>query len=374
MNKSKKKTPSTSKQTPSKIGVKPKPNKVAAKDDRNSILDDIPIELQQLLLNIFGNSFARPNDRPVSEVVQEVKGHLYNRDFAAAFGKNEYLHAYAARWSASRALGYLKLLDRIFKEYLEGESESNDRRTTKILCLGGGAGAELVALAGILKLRSSTVATRNLEEALDDLEIASKTTSPEMTFEITFVDVADWQSVIDTLYHGTTTAPPLSPYASAAAREANAPLISPMYFSTSFIKADVLTLTDEELQSLVASQHLITLFFTLNELYTSSMPKTQSFLFKLTELADAGTLLLVVDSAGSYSTVSLNGQEKKYPMHWLLDHALLTSEHVRGKEEANVKWEKLQEKESEWFRIPEGLKYPLELENMRYQLHLYRRL
>jgi 25S rRNA (uracil2843-N3)-methyltransferase len=83
----------------------------------------------------------------------------------------------------------------------------------------------------------------------------------------------------------------------------------------------------------------------------------------------AGTLLLVVDSPGSYSTVSLNGAEKKYPMQWLLDHTLLDE----GPKGDTAAWSKLTEDESKWFRLDTRLRYPIELEDMRFQLHLYRR-
>jgi len=121
-------------------------------------------------------------------------------------------------------------------------------------------------------------------------------------------------------------------------------------------------------------------------LYTVSMPATQKFLFELTAATNKGTLLLVVDSPGSYSTVTLNGQEKKYPMHWLMDHTLLnvversaelnnfTDVQSTEAPQASPRWKKLISEESRWFRLPDGLKYPLELENMRYQMHLYRRL
>jgi 25S rRNA (uracil2843-N3)-methyltransferase len=46
----------------------------------------------------------------------------------------------------------------------------------------------------------------------------------------------------------------------------------------------------------------------------------------------------------------------------------------RGKEEEEVKWEKLVSDESRWFRLQESLKYPIPLENMRCQVHLFRRL
>jgi 25S rRNA (uracil2843-N3)-methyltransferase len=98
----------------------------------------------------------------------------------------------------------------------------------------------------------------------------------------------------------------------------------------------------------------------------------------------------VVDSPGSYSETKFGNatDAKRYPMKWLLDHALLENHKrrniaasddddgnnkPRGKDEY-VAWEKMVEDDSRWFRIPEGLRYGIPLENMRYQIHLYRRL
>ncbi|KAG9551002.1 hypothetical protein KCU79_g13535, partial [Aureobasidium melanogenum] len=86
-----------------------------------------------------------------------------------------------------------------------------------------------------------------------------------------------------------------------------------------------------------------------------------------------GSLLLVVDSPGSYSTVTLNGATQKYPMQWLLDHTLLSPK-KNAEKGTPVQWKKLVSDESRWFRLPdEDLKYPIDLENMRYQIHLYQR-
>ena len=76
----------------------------------------------------------------------------------------------------------------------------------------------------------------------------------------------------------------------------------------------------------------------------------------------------MVDSPGSYSEVKLGktGQAKRYPMKWLLDHTLL-------KEAGAGKWDKLVERDSVWFRVDEKLQYPLDLENTRYQIHVYQR-
>jgi 25S rRNA (uracil2843-N3)-methyltransferase len=118
---------------------------------------------------------------------------------------------------------------------------------------------------------------------------------------------------------------------------------------------------------------LVTLLFTLNELYTSSIGKTTAFLLNLTAAATSGSLLLVVDSPGSYSEATVGTEAKRYPMHWLLDHTLLETQKSRGSESA-LKWVKLVSEDSKWFRIPESIRYPIPLENMRYQMHLYRRV
>jgi 25S rRNA (uracil2843-N3)-methyltransferase len=63
-------------------------------------------------------------------------------------------------------------------------------------------------------------------------------------------------------------------------------------------------------------------------------------------------------------------------MQWLLDYTLLNQagDKVKDADREAAKWEKIHTDESRWFRLDETLKYPMELENMRMQLHLYRKL
>jgi len=82
---------------------------------------------------------------------------------------------------------------------------------------------------------------------------------------------------------------------------------------------------------------------------------------------------LVVDSPGSYSETMVGSESKKYPMKWLLDHTLLEKENKDDKDSL-AKWEKIVSEDSRWFRLANSLQYPIPLENMRYQIHLYRRL
>lgn len=340
-----------------------------AADDAKPTAPCIPVELQQLLLNIFRNSFAERLSSDFGPLLQEVKGHLYNREFATAFGRKEYLEVYAARWSPSRALGYLELLWEVRgylgfgRQTLEGEGEGVRH---KIVCLGGGAGAEVVALGGLEKM----LLTLSEEEEEEDKK------KREM-IEVSAIDIADWSVVVDNLEQHLTTTPVLSKYASAAAKAANVPFTSPEDINITFHQHDVLQASTPAIDSQLAEASLVTLLFTLNELYTTSLPLTQKFLLHLTSALQAGALLLVVDSPGSYSSVTLNGAEKKYPMQWLLDHTLLkqasSDQNERGKDEV-ASWEKLKEDDSRWFRLDDRLQYPIELENMRMQMHLYRKL
>ena len=329
-----------------------KPQNVCTKPQEPS--SSIPPDLQQLVLNIFKTSFAQLLETDFAPLLQEVKGHLYNRDFLTAFGRNDYLEVYAARWSPSRALGYLEIFDYLSDQILPTSQEvtPQENSTQKIVCLGGGAGAEVVALGGFLDLLQRTD-TRSRPQSLD----------------VVAIDIANWSAIVETLQKNATTAPPISKYASDAAKAANLPLLKPDSFHVSFHQADVLNTSFSELAPNLEEASLVTLLFTLNELYSTSISLTQKFLLSLTSCLRKGSLLLVVDSPGSYSTVCLNNTEKKYPMQWLMDHTLLR--HTDKREDPP--WTKIKEDESRWFRLLPTLNYPMELENMRYQLHLYRR-
>jgi len=399
----------------------------------------LPLDLQQLVLNIFAHAFPiDSNQLPLT--LQQIKKSLYDRDFSSAFGHQDLRETYAQRWSPSRALAYLHIFWKYLpllpdlkseaRAYREGKgrdeggvmqaaeetllSESclqtvvgtvKDREPRqvyrKIVCLGGGAGAELVALAAYL---------HNLEANVGaDLDLSNKPprlNDASACFECRLIDIADWDSLIRMLQRGTTTAPPISKYASAEAKATNHPLVSPDRFAASFMNHDMLSMEPGAGHALFEDAALVTLMFTLNELYSKSMSSTTQFLLSLTSSTPVGALLLVVDSSGTYSTVNIGkdpaardtaetevagptdeicmapSELKKYPMQWLLDHTLLdvatvNKSAIAGKAQKSgkdPKWEKVAAQDSEWFRLNPGLTYPIELEDMRYQMHLYRRL
>ncbi|KAL4743300.1 hypothetical protein BDV11DRAFT_215411 [Aspergillus similis] len=402
-------------------------------EDRNQIdvSATIPIALQQLLLNVFRTALLTPSNFLNSEdqtqdqdqnpdaedkqeekeepldtksLIQTIKSHLYNRDFESAFADadEKLLRAYALRWSAARALGYAGLFKSLIKILFEDESVL---RPTHVVCIGGGAGAEIVALAAAWRDLTDGVIAGAQKRPPDALEAVAlndrkgdqsdrstisipsqeqtvQQSEPSPSLSITAVDIADWSTVVkrlsstilSTTVVGSKSHPaPLLPISTPSGDRTLS-----RHFTVNFKRFDVLTLSDPDLASLFhfPQTNIVTLMFTLNELFSTSMSKATSFLLRTTDLLARGTILLVVDSPGSYSTLKLNKgtgeqQERQYPMKFLLDHTLLSV--TRGK------WEKLYSQDSRWWRrdasrlwydVGEGAG----LEDMRFQIHVYRRL
>ncbi|KAK5053357.1 hypothetical protein LTR84_002331 [Exophiala bonariae] len=355
-----------------------------------------PIQLQQSILDVFCRAF-HGDQRSLDDInasIQKVKGHLFLREFSHAFAKQEYLDAYALRWSASRALGYLDiLLHGDLQDFWLGEitsrpddnnnaadahtstdaadppREQSDSGACRIACIGGGGGAEVAACAAAALALSTTT----FDSARSGPRPLSLSLSPSSKAEIHAIDIADWSGCVEKLTTALTAPRELSAYASESAKAANKPLIDPGCLQVRFSQRDILNADEDALRGLLGGVGLCTIMFTLNELFTDSIARATAFLLALTDVMALGSWFLVVDSPGSYSEVKLgNGEDaksKRYPMKWLLDHTLL--EVAGGK---NSKWRKHVSDDSRWFRLNPALKYPMDLENMRYQIHLYQRI
>ncbi|KAI0910013.1 hypothetical protein F4823DRAFT_591842 [Ustulina deusta] len=389
------------------------------------------LKRQQTLLNIFSGTFRDVLDaEDFSSQLQEVKAALFNRDFEGAFAREAALDVYAARWSPTRALCYsqvLRALDSHLKSLVSVYSdcgdhsdhnagdtsthEGGDKRKTRSSPICGNqdesATKDETGDVAIAEPKTSTMLINprgdEREEKTQVLRIlaiggaaaeiaafadyissrAASTTCARA--EITLVDIGPWGSIVERLQTALTTTPPISRYASAAAREANKPLVPRASLQSNFVQKDILSLNEAELAELIAGRAnnsnnpiLITLLFTLNELYTASgIKRTTSFLRLLSALARPGTLLLVIDSPGSYSEAAVGRKAKRYPMQWLLDHTLVAAPSNRsqrddGARKPDIRWDKIESHDSVWFRVAEALHYPIPLENMRYQMHLYR--
>ncbi|KAI3395607.1 hypothetical protein diail_1045 [Diaporthe ilicicola] len=342
----------------------------------------LPFELEQMMVDIFRTTFPASNDfEALKPTLQDIKDALFRRDFDTAFGRADFLEAYAIRWSPSRALGYAQLLawvceeradDACIQQLVDG---GDDQRPAKVICFGGGA-AEIMAFSGLLRhLRLSQAGGRpdsspgDVSKDLKALSISEADASTTL-LELNLIDTADWASVLSKLHTCLETPPTLSKYASAIARATNASFLSPGAIKHTFTRTDALGCSTEELRAAIGPDPaLLTLLFTLNELYTASMPRTTAFLLRVTDVAPKGSLLLVVDSPGSYSETAIGSakegeEKKKYPMSWLMDYALVPkSKKQAGNDESEgaestCAWEKVMAEDSIWYRLEEELKYP----------------
>lgn len=124
---------------------------------------------------------------------------------------------------------------------------------------------------------------------------------------------------------------------------------------------DVLDENNVHLDECISKASLITASFLLNELLATSKRDFVRFLGRLIHSMRKGALLLVIDSAGSFSKVGVSSKE--YMCFDLLD---------------NLKaFEILESTNSRWFRLPERdmeLVPGIKLQNMRYFMRLYRKV
>ncbi|KAM0815623.1 hypothetical protein AB5N19_01422 [Seiridium cardinale] len=345
----------------------------------------LPVELQQLILDIFRSAFPACHDfAALKPSLHQINEALLRRDLEMAFGSEEFLEGYAIRWSPSRALGYSNLLaqiceqrsDNAWVKRLIGDVEGKPAR---VVCFGGGA-AEMMTFAGLLRHVRKSAAGKPCAASPARLEDDSPS-NVHTPVTLHLVDAADWSSVVSKLQMVVTSPPALSTYASAAARALNASLLSPRAIEVSFERADILDLALEDLRPLVGPEPvLLTLFLTINDLYTTSMRKTTAFLRRLTHVVPAESLLLVVETADAVSparTVKHGEETMEYPINWLLNKALLpTGEKGEdGEQELELMWERLIEDTDVLYRLPEKrLAYPVSLENLKLQVHMFKRL
>lgn len=297
------------------------------------------MNIDQEILDLFKSTFESTlsQGRELDKQIQQVKASLYDRNYEAAFGDIESLRAYVVRWSPSRALGYsdlflsLEPIKKAFQSLKTGHS-------CRVLSIGGGAGAEIVALASIALLGNA------------------------VPIHVLAIDVANWKPVIDqmvkriaeTWYSQHYCKPLDKALEDMSLNEKNS-----SKFSVQFINHDILTLCQQQMD--LERVQLITSMFTTNELFAESRVKTVEFLQSLT-ICRPGTLFLLVESAGSYSEIKVG--TKVFPVQFLIHHALTS----RGE------WKLVDSDDSRWYRVNANLQYPMKLENMRYFFRLYVRM
>lgn len=281
-----------------------------------------PNTILQLFTACFRSILESPD---LQQHIQIVKERLYHRDYLAAFDNDDKRFAYASRWSPARALAYASLFSAMDPVR---DLFSDPENTCRVLCVGGGALSELVALAALF--------ARSKEHY---------STSPS-NLDMTIVDIADWNTVVSNL----------------SAHIRSKWVYKPESFNASFLHKDILSL---ELD--YSSMDLVTLLFTTNELFCEKRSETVKFLQRLNSQCHSGSLLLIAESAGSYSYITIGS--KTFPVQFLVDTILV------GRPDANDgAWEIIQLSESCWYRVDtREVTYDMKLENMRFFYRLYRK-
>ncbi|KAI5966879.1 uncharacterized protein KGF55_000288 [Candida pseudojiufengensis] len=281
-----------------------------------------PYQIIDAFTVCFKNILNSPN---LSAHIQKVKGDLYNRDYLAAFDDDDKRFAYASRWTPARALAYASL----FSSLTEITTLLKEPTFAKnVLCIGAGAGGELCALGAVFAR----------------LKEYNPTSSSQLNIDI--IDIADWSTVLNQL----------------TSYMKNTWVYNHQSLNMSFVQNDILTCNIG-----MSKYELITLLFTTNELFAEKRKETVKFLHTLCQNCKKDSLLLIAESAGSFSHITVG--DKKFPVQFLIDMIL-----VGKPDENDGAWEVISQQESLWYRVNEKeVTYPLKLENMRFFYRLYRK-
>ncbi|SPJ88800.1 uncharacterized protein FTOL_12694 [Fusarium torulosum] len=387
---------------PSYIRKPAKQTPAAVKDNSSTEqIQSLSVKHQQLILDTIRTTFPAVDEfNALVPVLREVREALNQKDYCKAFGTEEFLEAYTIRWSPSRALAVANVLAWICSEMEEAAwvqqfLHNDGQKPSKISCIGRG-GSDLLACVALLKHchQSKLDEIPRLEPSSPDAimqDIISTTTShldpvynDSAMVDLNLIDRHDWSGIVTKLQHTLTHTPTLSKYATAKAHASNISAIPSHVLNLAVNHFDILESGSTDLRAMIGpNPALITLFFTLHEFYSISISKTTAFLLRLTSIAPKGSLLLIVDSPGADVALpdsSNKGQEKKYPLEWLLYQALLPPQSspytgTNSEEGEQPAWAKLieggHEKE---YKLPIALNFPGSLENTRLQVHLLERL
>ncbi|KNE57692.1 hypothetical protein AMAG_04551 [Allomyces macrogynus ATCC 38327] len=270
--------------------------------------------VHQLALDLLAQAFSADlRDPQFHAKLQHIKGLFYERQFLEIFnGDPTLLPIYSARYIPYRTLAYLELIHRVAPL----RSAIVDAPRPHAVLLGGGAGSELAAI-----LHSRTQYESDHGK------------SPQRHLTVTTVDIGDYTSVLSRI------------------ETAFAPTPSTTYKSS----FSVGNLLDSTFPLPVGDATVVTLFFTLNELFAQSKAGAMAFLQRLIAALPRDAILVVADSAGSFSDLTIGSREYKITV--LLDM-------MRG-------LRRVAGADSLWFRFIPELRYPHKLENMRYFWRVY---
>lgn len=360
--------------------------------------DEATLQKRQFELEILDFYMSTCADSSVNidilgKTIQKVKGFLYDRDYEAAFGTPERLNAYVYRWSPSRSFCYAHVFYKTLnnsnnkdkdkssvttttsknskksssarpvntseKETKDNNNNAINTTPNKVLSIGGGACGEIVGYGHYLKRlqeeqrQEQDNSPTNLHDN-EEKDPAQQQQQQESSFQIDVIDMANWTSIIDKVKTSLSTTNSWGIDSS--------PQIS-------FIHKSILSMDPEEIKTLVQSHNVITIFFTLNELFQQDKQQTIKLLQLIRTFAKSGTTVIFIESAGSYSDIQVG--KKTFSIQMLV-HYLMTSP---PPSDDPPTWNVIEKTESVWYRhslTNDDLEdFGFKLENMRYFISSY---
>jgi len=274
------------------------------------------LEMQQAVLYLLKTTFDETlKSSEYQTRISNIKYKFLNRDYDAIFSNDpSNLSYYVAEYSPMRALCYADLAESspALKHALQSGS--------KVHCMGGGSCGELVGFASFLQMcpRANPL-------------------------EFVIQDYADYTDIVNRVSNAITTTFPKS------------------NLLVSFQHSNVLDDYSPQTLSSVTASDLITCMFILNELLAESKANFVTFIKRLLSSMKSGALLLIVDSAGSFSDIQVASGKRIYSVWMLLD--------------AISDFETVEREDSRWFRLSPSMQthYPVKVNNCRYFLRIYRK-
>lgn len=261
--------------------------------------------------------------------VRRIKDLFIQRDFLAIFTNPKNLFVYLARWVPPRALCYFNLFGQ--NPVLKKMHLLNVRWT----CLGAGPGSELVALSAIAVL--NTHCSRVGGTAAAEGEHCQ-------FLDVFLHDIGEFGPGVSQLVGMTEQR---WGFGSHRVR-------------TQFMQGDLLAeAMAPELEEALATSHVATLLFTVNELFQQDTDATLAALKGLAKRMHSNAILVIADSVSDMSTLKVFGG-KEFRIPTVLDNVF------RG-------LTKVCSEDSVWYRLPKDIEYQCELQNVHYFLRCYQK-
>ncbi|KAJ3289957.1 hypothetical protein BCR33DRAFT_845589 [Rhizoclosmatium globosum] len=258
-----------------------------------------------------------------------IKDLFVKRDYLAIFTNPDLTDVYVAEYSPSRALCYHQL-------FSTSPTLSDALQSAKLIySIGAGSGGELAGITA----------------ALNSIRPSHRVT-------IHSQDIADYSSAI-------------IPLEAALLEEFKHASVDSQTSCFNILSTEPLHV--QQKSSLVSKADIITSFFILNELLANSKKEFVQFVKLLVTGMKPGALLVVVDSAGSFSEVNVGKKGGKAAESSAADTPPSTYM-VYNLLDAIQAFEVVEKSDSQWYRYPEGLYYPIKLNNMRHFLRVYRKI